>query len=235
MPDFEGGPVSLVESAAVAGFNLTEPNQSISDAVGQLNIDLLVLGCEPQVTREGVAGSWESVFLRPNTQPFSRAVRAGARAIILRENTQHENLGPEYRESTPELVEQVMVGTLEGAVWIDPEAANFRKRIAKQNALLLGGFITGLAEGGYKPRRARRDVREEFDEILDSLWARGSYSSFGASRTIAATMRLSDVGNVVSAAHGVRRASRFAREYGVGQAIVRLLPDELAAAALGKE
>ncbi len=222
-------PMSLVEGAEAIGRNLTTPGQAISAAVDQLNVDLLVIGCEASVSIEPITGSWGSTSLRQNTPPFSRAVRAATRAIIRREDQQNTTTEPQFRPISDGLIEQAMRDTTEGATWIDSNAITFREHIARQNALLMGSMILGLENGGYKPKAIRRDVRSEFDEILDGLWTRGSYSSFSESRVVAAIMRLSGVRNPLSTAHTFRRTFSFAREYGAGLAFTRLLPDRLAA------
>jgi len=229
MSSFEDQPTSLIESATVLGRNLTTPGQTINGAVNQLNVDLLVIGCEPSASTEAIEGSWGSVFLRRNSPPFSRIVRAGARSIIQREDQQSLATGPQFHGCSDEIIEQATRNATEGVVWIDPDEALFRERIATQNALLLKCMIGGLADGGYRPKASGRDIRDEFDEILDGLWTRGSYGSFPESRVVAAIMRQSGVRNPISTVHTLHRTFGFAREHGAGLAITRLLPDKLVA------
>lgn len=222
MATYEDMPITLIEGAITLGRDLAAPEQTIAHAAGQLGVNLAVLGCEQDVDTNNIKGSWDSVFLRQNTPPFTRAVRMATSALIFRE----DSLVPAQAPENINLVDLVN-NSGEGATWIDPQASAFREKIAIQNAHLLQGFMGGLASNGYAVRFSKRDMRQEFDEILDSQWTRGSYRKFPESKVVANIMRRSGIRNPISGVHTIERFVGFAREYGLGIAVERLLPDKI--------
>jgi hypothetical protein len=216
---------SLHDSAHQLGLDMTIPDQTIDDATISLNTNLAVLGCELSVDADVIKGSWQSVALRQNTPPFTRLVRAATSGIIMREDT----IVPSEPPSPDTTVEELMSASTEGAVWVDERAAKFREHIAAQNGGLLRAMLGGLVDGGYPERAAKNDMREEFDELLDSLWTRGSYRSFPEAKVIAAIMRHAEVRNPMSTVKAVKRFRGFSKDYGFGLALQRLLPDEVIA------
>jgi hypothetical protein len=216
---------SLHESAHQLGLDLTVPDQTIPDVAIGLNANLAALGCELSVDPDAIKGSWQSYTLRLNTPPFTRLVRAATGGIIMREDT----IVPPEPPSPDTTIEELVSATTEGAVWVDERAAKFRKHIAQQNGGLLRAMLDGLVDGGYSERAAKSDMRQEFDELLDSLWTRGSYSSFPEAKVVAAIMRHADVRSPMSTLKAVKRFKGFLKDYGVGLALQRLLPDEVIA------
>lgn len=210
----------LLESAHQLGAELATPNQIIADAIGQLNVNLVVIGCDPNASASAVRGSWESYILRPNTQPFTRAVRAATNAIIWRPYRLQEPAAPTDFSNGA-----LAIDSTEGAVWIDPASAAYRKRQAFQNGAVLRSVIQGLASKGYAEKRSKRDMHDEFDEVLDGLWTRGSYHCFPESRLVARTMDEAGLRNFGSTIHTAKRFRGFAKDFGLGLALERLLSE----------
>jgi hypothetical protein len=223
MTTCEGVPQTLDESARQLGLDLAVPGQTIADAVGQLNVNLAAISCEPAVDAEYVKGSWMSAYLKRGTPPFSRAVRSATGLIIFREESLVEIPSPAGAS-----VEELMQASTEGAVWIDEDASAYRQRVSDQNAGILRGFLGGLAASGYPLADGKRDARAEFNEILDSQWSRGSYHCFPESKVVASIMRKSEISNLTSIVHLAVRIRKFAKGWGYGLAIMRLLPDKIA-------
>jgi|GEM_PF-3397138 len=242
MPLPEDLPVSLAESAYETGHDLTLPNQTIAGATIHLNGNLAVLGCEEAVDETEIKGTWDSNALRMYTPPFTRLLQAATASLIFRRGSLADIALPEGASSAPELsteytkiakvdpstvdLAEIIRNTGEGATWIDPAASKERTATADQNAFLLRQVLTGLRDGGYSEQSAKTEMREVFDEILDDLWRRGSYHLFAEPRVVTRIMSQAGIRTLTSRANAVRRFAGFARDYGVGLAIIRLLPEK---------
>jgi hypothetical protein len=164
------------------------------------------------------------MVLRPGTQPFTRAVRGATHSIIYREPARPSAYIP---TGEPRILEETPQGTtiMAEAVAAEPFA------IAWTNGRILRSVLAGMDAKGYSESRGRRDMRSEFDEILDELWSRGSRSVFFEPQTVSAIMREAGVCNLASKVKGIGRFTHFAREFGLELAIQRAVPEELLAKA----
>lgn len=231
----------LREGAFRIGSDLASPGQAINRAIGQLNINLAAIGCEPTVDADQVRGSWQSTLLTTDSPPFTRAIRGATSSIIWRPESLADTLPP--IDSTPletdgnEIwieakdfnLEETTRQATEGSVWIDPVAAESREIFAERNSALLKDVLGGLALQGYSKAKAKDDMRKEFDEILDGLWLRGSYHCFSESKVIASMIRKTELGSPAGTVKAMRRFRSFGKDYGYGLALTRLLPESLLA------
>ncbi|HEY4963621.1 MAG TPA: hypothetical protein VIH90_02920 [Candidatus Saccharimonadales bacterium] len=231
----------ILEGAFRVGSDLASPDQDIDSAVWQLNINLAAIGCEPTVDAAQVRGSWQSAMLASDSPPFTRAIRGATLSVIWRPESLADTLPPigstpasksggvVWVEAKDLNLEEAAHQATEGSVWVDPAAAEHRASYAERNSLLLKGFLGGLASQGYARPKAKEDMCQEFDEILDSLWRRGSYHCFSESKVIASMMRKTGLGSPAGTVKAIRRFHSFGKGYGFDLALTRLLPDSLLA------
>jgi hypothetical protein len=203
------------------GAELATEWQTISGAVGQLGVNLATLGCEfNDIDASTVKGAWQSDTLYQGTGPFTRAVRLATRAIIFRT----------YTIDPIPLNHPSMVST-EGAdfsatslEFINQHAAYIGEKLNHDNARLLARFRGGLALRGYSQRASSSDMRQEFDEILDSLWTHDVDHHLAQSRFVEQMMSQAGLRDLGSMARSARRVQNFAQHHGLLPGLRRISP-----------
>ena len=238
-------PSELTEAAFKLGSDLASSGQEIVPAIDQLNLNLAAIGCEPSVDAGQVRGSWQTVAFKVASPPFKRALRGATASIVWRENSLADSLPPPGSELVDALngtntqvawmpsetfdLEKALGGAAEGAVGVDTDEAACRANIAEQNAAILKAVIGGLAANGYARSSSKQVMHEEFSEILDSLWLRGSYHCFSESKVVATIMHKAGLRTTADSFHAARRFRTFGKAYGYGLALQRLLPEAVLA------
>lgn len=232
----------LAQASFKLGTDLAAPGPSLHQFVDGLNLNLATIGCESTADEEVIRGSWRTDDYVIPSPPFETALRQVTSAVIWREASLADTLPPIYSSPTDDIVhanknqaiwvpstayeiDQAIVDSTEGAVWIDPDAAAHRSAIATTNAAILRTIITGMTEQGYPPRHSKPIIRQECNDILDGLWQRGSYHCFPESRVVETIISKAGLHTASDAILTAKRFRSFAKKYGFGLALQRLLPE----------
>lgn len=213
-------PMQTELCAQQMGMELAAEWQTIPGAIGQLDVNLMLLGCDASADANAIRGSWQSESLHQNTPPFTRAVRAATNAIIFR-----------ALPTVPISLNHPAIAGVEGNIlsesgyaWLERHQAYSEQQLVLENARLLTRFRGGLALRGYSKRAAGRDMRQEFDEVMDSLWADNSDHDLARSRIVERIMDQAGLRDLGSIARSARRVQHFSQRHGIIPGLRRVTP-----------
>lgn len=191
------------------GADLASGKWSVDEAVTQLAVMLSGLRCDADLIADDLTLLVEEAggrLLEVGQPEFRRIIRLVTRGIIFREDFDDEPRLDKPSEVPKDLtIEKALANSIEGVIWIDPEAELWRDKMTTQDAVLLKAFIKGLERAGYPRSQAKDAMREEIESTLDYLAMRSSYAAARLLPILADVMFKAHLNNLRTGLNWVRR------------------------------